>query len=71
MSTYLLAFVVSDFEFQTGIQTGNNVKFQIWSRSEALNQTKYAADIGPRILQYYEDYFNVDFPLPKQVPTLV
>ena len=67
MSTYLLAFVISDFEFITGVHTGNNVTFRIWSRSEALNQTKYAAEIGPKILQYYEDYFNVAFPLPKQV----
>ena len=67
MSTYLLAFVISDFEFITGVHTGNNVTFRIWSRSEALNQTQYAAEIGPKILQYYEDYFNVAFPLPKQV----
>ena len=67
MSTYLLAFVISDFEFITGVHTGNNVTFRIWSRSEALNQTKYAAEIGPKILKYYEDYFNVAFPLPKQV----
>ena len=67
MSTYLLAFVISDFEFINGVHTGNNVTFRIWSRSEALNQTKYAAEIGPKILQYYEDYFNVALPLPKQV----
>ena len=31
-----------------------------------MEQTKYAAEIGPIILQYFEDYFNVSFPLSKQ-----
>ena len=66
MSTYLLAFVVSDFEYQQGVQTDNDVIFRIWSRSEVLPQTKYAAETGPIILEHYEDYFGVKFPLPKQ-----
>ena len=28
--------------------------------------TSYAIDIGPRILEYYESYFNIDYPLKKQ-----
>ena len=30
------------------------------------SQTEWAAEIGPKILSYYEDYFNTSFPLPKQ-----
>ena len=66
MSTYLLAFVVADFEFREGAKTENNVTFRIWSRPEVLSQTQYAAETGPLILEYYENYFNVKFPLPKQ-----
>ena len=66
MSTYLIAFVVSDFKFRVGVQTGNGVDFRIWSREQALESTEYAADIGPRILHFYEDYFKIKFPLPKQ-----
>ncbi len=66
MSTYLLAFVVSDFQYRQGLQTENGVEFRIWSRSQALADTEYASVIGPLILQYYEDYFKVPFPLPKQ-----
>ena len=29
------------------------------------NQAKYAASIGPKILKFYEDYFDLPFPLPK------
>ena len=64
MSTYLLAFVVSDFDYRTGLNLGT--EFRIWSRKEAIEETKYAADIGPKILKYYETYFNIPFPLPKQ-----
>jgi aminopeptidase N len=66
MSTYLLAFVVSDFAYLKSAPTSNGVEFRIWSRQEAKDQTGYASIIGPKILQYYEEYFSVPFPLPKQ-----
>ena len=66
MSTYLLAFVVSDFKYREGNKTMNNVTFRIWSRESVLQQTKYATSIGPKILEYYENYFGIKFPLPKQ-----
>ena len=58
--------MVSDFKYRKGFQTGNNVEFKIWSRKQALNSTKYASEIGPKILKHYEDYFKIPFPLPKQ-----
>lgn len=67
MSTYLVAFVISDFEFNESDLRQNNVTFRIWARKNALDQTDYARGIGARILQYFEHYFDVDFPLPKQV----
>lgn len=66
MSTYLVAFVISEFVYRESEPLENGVKFRIWSRPEAYSQTEYAANIGPRILQFYEAYFNVSFPLPKQ-----
>ena len=66
MSTYLVAFVVSEFAYRESQLNSNNVRFRIWSRKEAIGQTEYAADIGPKILEYYEKYFDVPYPLPKQ-----
>ena len=66
MSTYLLAFIVSDFSYRVSAPTPNNVQFRIWSRAAATNQTVWAAEIGPQILSYYEEYFDTPFPLPKQ-----
>ncbi|CAH1790157.1 unnamed protein product [Owenia fusiformis] len=65
MPTYLLAFVVCDFDKSEGV-TASGTKFRVWSRKEAVNQTRYALDTGIAILEHFEDYFDVDFPLPKQ-----
>ena len=46
MSTYLLAFVVSDFVYRLSGPLPNGVQFRIWSREEALSQTEWAAQIG-------------------------
>jgi len=66
MSTYLVAFVVSKFKFRETTREDNGVRFRIWSEPSSLDQTEYARDIGPKILKFFEDYFNVKFPLPKQ-----
>lgn len=59
MSTYLVAFAVTDF----GNLTDGN--FSVWARKEALPQANYSLIIGPRILRHYEDFFQIPFPLPK------
>ena len=66
MSTYLLAFVVSDFENELSPPTGNGIQFRIWARKNALDQIDYAKSIGAKMLKYFEDYFSVKYPLPKQ-----
>ena len=66
MSSYLMAFMVSDFECKPGIPTNNDVRFRICSRPELIEQTDLAAQNGPKILEYYENFFNISFPLPKQ-----
>ncbi|XP_071941704.1 aminopeptidase N-like isoform X2 [Antedon mediterranea] len=65
MSTYLLAFVVSDFTFKSGT-TNRNVTFRVWARTERIDTVDYALQAGIRILDFFEDYFNIDYPLPKQ-----
>eukprot|EP00092_Neocalanus_flemingeri_P064412 GFUD01078167.1.p1 GENE.GFUD01078167.1~~GFUD01078167.1.p1 ORF type:complete len:930 (-),score=265.24 GFUD01078167.1:347-3136(-) len=65
MSTYLVAFVVSKFKFVETTRD-NNVRFRIWSKPDSLDQTAYAQEIGPKMLEFFENYYNVKFPLPKQ-----
>nr|CDJ83822.1 Peptidase M1 domain containing protein [Haemonchus contortus] len=65
MSSYLLAVVVSEFDYIEGF-TKTGVRFRIWSRPEAKNMTKYARDAGIRCLEFYENFFDIKFPLKKQ-----
>ncbi|XP_050685905.1 aminopeptidase N-like isoform X1 [Eriocheir sinensis] len=59
MSTYLVAFVISDF---ANLTDGN---FSVWSREDLINQADRSLEVGPPILEYYEDYFSIEYPLPK------
>ena len=67
MSTYLVAFVVSDFASMSTNeeQQGNGTRFKVWARKAALAQAHYSLEIGPRILEYFEEYFGIKYPLPK------
>uniref|UniRef100_A0A1B0DCY6 Aminopeptidase n=1 Tax=Phlebotomus papatasi TaxID=29031 RepID=A0A1B0DCY6_PHLPP len=61
MSTYLVAFVVCDFANQTD-STGT---VGVWARQDAIKSTNYALSIAPRILNYFERFFNISYPLDK------
>lgn len=32
---------------------------------DQIDQVDYAKDVGVRMLDYMEDYFSIDYPLPK------
>uniref|UniRef100_H2Y8Z6 Aminopeptidase n=1 Tax=Ciona savignyi TaxID=51511 RepID=H2Y8Z6_CIOSA len=68
MSTYLLAFVVSEFGYEQSFTSGTPpVQTRIYARPEQVlnHNVEYAKNITPVILDYYESYFGVDYPLPK------
>jgi len=66
MSTYLVAMIVADFHANKADSMNSAWNFTIYARPSARNQTEYASEIGPKILAFYEDYFQVPYPLPKQ-----
>ncbi|KAG0720640.1 Aminopeptidase Ey [Chionoecetes opilio] len=59
MSTYIVAFVVSDFNHT---ENGN---FSVWSRGAVLEEAKRALEIGPQLLSFFAEYLGVAYPLPK------
>lgn len=66
MSTYLVAYSINDFAFkESPVESDSSVVFRIWARRDAINQVDYAKSIGPKVLKFYEDYFDIKFPLPK------
>jgi aminopeptidase N len=65
MSTYLVAFIVCDFA-RVSQKTKLGVTVNVYAQPEKINQTALALKSAVRILEYYEDYFNIKFPLPKE-----
>jgi puromycin-sensitive aminopeptidase len=64
MSTYLLAFTVGDLEYVEG-KTKNNTLVRVFATPGKKQQCAFALDVGTRVLEYFEDYFGVPYPLPK------
>ena len=62
MSTYLVAFLVSDFGYTENEEESN---FKILHDMAKKDQAKLAAENSPKIIHFYEDYFDVKYPLPK------
>uniref|UniRef100_A0A672HE93 Aminopeptidase n=1 Tax=Salarias fasciatus TaxID=181472 RepID=A0A672HE93_SALFA len=65
MSTYLLAFIVSEFGNIT--DTVDDVTIKIYARKPAIDagQGDYALKITGPILKFFENYYNSSYPLPK------
>jgi aminopeptidase N len=61
MSTYLVAFVVSDFVNNTNAKEN----FSVWARSDTIQSTDYALSIGPKVINFLNDFFDIKYPLPK------
>ncbi|XP_043095174.1 endoplasmic reticulum aminopeptidase 2 [Puntigrus tetrazona] len=64
MSSYLLAFIVCDFTSVSGM-TATGINISIYAVPEKWHQTHYALEAALRLLEFYEQYFNILYPLPK------
>jgi len=65
MSSYLLAFVLGEIHAING-QTKSGVDVNIWGTiAQPKESFEFALDSAIRSIEYFEDYFNVPYPLPK------
>lgn len=64
MSTYLLAFVVGEFEY-IETQTNNGTLVRVYTMPDKTYQGKFALEVGRNSLELYNDYFDTAYPLPK------
>ena len=65
MSSYLLAFVVGELHKKTAC-TKSGIEVNIWSTPAQSEETlDFALDIATRLIDFYDKYFGVPYPLPK------
>ncbi|MBN3282455.1 ERAP1 aminopeptidase, partial [Polyodon spathula] len=65
MSTYLVAFIVSDF-VSVSKMSNNGVKISVYAVPDKIDQAHFALEAAAKLLDFYEDYFKIPYPLPKQ-----
>ncbi|MEK6907318.1 MAG: M1 family metallopeptidase [Nanoarchaeota archaeon] len=64
MSTYLLAFVISELEYLEG-KTKQGTKIRIYSTPGKKYRAKLALDVAIKSLEFFNNYFKIPYPLPK------
>ena len=64
MSTYLLAFVVGEMKSIEAIGD-NDTLVRVWTTSGQEQRGQFALDTAVRLLEYYNEYFGIRYPLEK------
>jgi aminopeptidase N/puromycin-sensitive aminopeptidase len=63
MSTYLVAFLVGDFQCTGGESDG--VAIRVCATPDKVALTPYGVDVAKWVLHYYDNYFGIPYPLKK------
>jgi aminopeptidase N/puromycin-sensitive aminopeptidase len=63
MSTYLVAFLVGDFQCTAGESDG--VAIRVCSTPDKVALTPYGVNVAKYMLHYYNTYFGIPYPLKK------
>ncbi|HUH61814.1 MAG TPA: M1 family metallopeptidase [Terracidiphilus sp.] len=63
MSTYLVAFLVGDFQCSSGEQ--DKVAIRVCATPDKAQLTPYGVTVAKYVLHYYNNYFGIPYPLPK------
>uniref|UniRef100_A0A1W7RAI9 Aminopeptidase n=1 Tax=Hadrurus spadix TaxID=141984 RepID=A0A1W7RAI9_9SCOR len=65
MVTYLACFIVCDFKY-TSAEISKEREVRVYSTPHQVQNTLYSLDLAQKLLLKYEEYFQIDYPLPKQ-----
>jgi aminopeptidase N len=63
MSSYLVAFLVGDFQCTSGESDG--VPIRACATPDKVELGKYAVQAAEFVLHYYDTYFGIKYPMPK------
>lgn len=65
MSSYLLAWVTGELHKKTA-QTKSGVEVNVWATpAQASENLDFALDIAVRSIDFFDEYFDTPYPLPK------
>lgn len=64
MPTYLVAFVICDFEVNSKL-SASNILFRVFARPEQLPNTEFGLETGERALELFEGAFETKYELNK------
>ncbi|KAJ1942531.1 hypothetical protein EC988_006462, partial [Linderina pennispora] len=69
MSTYLVAFVVGEFDYVEGHTSGEHngrpIPCRVYTSPGKGEQGRFALDVMIKVLEYFADVFGIPYPLPK------
>ncbi|MEI7631915.1 MAG: M1 family metallopeptidase [bacterium] len=64
MSTYLLAFVIGDMKYKES-KTSRGIAVRTYTTPDNIEFTDFALDTAIKCIDFYEDYFGIEYPLTK------
>lgn len=64
MSSYLLAFAIGPFVYISTLDSKNR-EIRVYTRAEKKSEAEFSLKIAAKSLEYYENYFNIPYPLTK------
>ncbi|KAJ3219009.1 hypothetical protein HDU67_002999 [Dinochytrium kinnereticum] len=64
ISTYLIAYVVSNFAYVEGVSK-RGIKVRVYTRPGKKNLGEYALKTAVKLLDFFEATYRVNYPLPK------
>ncbi|XP_070403230.1 glutamyl aminopeptidase [Nothobranchius furzeri] len=64
MSTYLVCFAVHQFEYVER-SSRSGIPLRIYAQPSQLGTSEYAANVTKTIFDYFEEYFNMPYSIPK------
>ena len=64
MSTYLVAFVIGELEYLEKTSK-NGVLIRTYAVKNQINHAEFALEVATKAMDFYEDYYDIRFPLPK------
>jgi aminopeptidase N len=69
MSTYLLAWAIGDFEYVEAFTerkyNGKNIPVRVYTTKGLKEQGRFALDNCHKVVDYFSEVFQIDYPLPK------